>query len=489
MNPEGQAPSAAPTRLEQRAVAGMLLYFLARALFLALEIAPGIPPDEATHLGRVLAYARVGWLPSDGPATYALGALQHGPPLYYLLLAKVLLLKPAGMEALVFLRCANLLLAALCAYCAYRCAGELSRNPWARLLALLLVTNTLMFTGLAASVNYDNLVNLLGALAITALLAFRRAGAPSALALALAAMLAGALTKVAFLPLVVLGLGMACFAGRAQIRMLPSRMRVWLRARPLRAGLAGLGVAGLLAGNIVLYGGNLLRFGALEPRADQVLGLENALQNRIFARNWIFRQYQEGRLDFAQARERAVGIQHIGDRRHTLWLLEREQQRQRGLDPQQRIAPFGYALVWGDLMLRRTLGYTGHQRAMKSDAQLLPYVAFLGLALGVYAFRALRGRGPWLDWAGGLGVAYALVLLCFVNYPAYQRFGEIDVGVQGRYLFPVMAPLWSLAACHLAHALPRRWRAPLLAGVALWFVWGDLPWLLLNAPATWFSGA
>lgn len=489
MTAAGQLPTQVPERVERGLVAGLLLYFVARALFLALEIAPGIPPDESTHLGRVLAYAAVAWIPVDGPATYPLGALQHAPPLYYLLMGKLLLAKPAGVDALVFLRSANALLGALCAYCAYRCAGQLSRSPWARLLALLLVTNTLMFTGLSASVNYDNLANLLGALAFAALLAFRRGGAPAALALAAAALFAGALTKVAFLPLVAIGGGMALAGGRAHLPRLPGRALDWLRARPLRASLAGLGVVGLLAGNLVLYGGNLLRFGALEPRADQVLGLENALQNRVFARNWIFRQYQEGGLDYVQARARAAAIGHAGDRRHTLWLLGREQQRQGGLDPQPRLGPLRYGLAWGDLMLRRTLGYTGHRRAMKSDAQLLPYVALLGLALGVYALRAVRGRGPWLDWAGGVGVAYALVLLWLVNYPAYQRFGELDVGVQGRYLFPVMAPLWSLAACHLVHALPRRLRALLLVGVALWFAWGDLPWLLLNAPAAWFSGA
>lgn len=489
MKPEGQASPPLPKGLERSLVAGLLFYFLARAFFLALEIAPGIPPDESTHLGRVLAYAGAGWIPLDGPTTYALGALRHAPPLYYLFLGKLLQLKPAGMEDLVFLRCANVFLGALCAYCAYRCAGELSRSPWARLLALLLVTNTLMFTGLSASVNYDNLANLLGALAITALLAFCRGGAPGVLVLAVAALLAGALTKVAFLPLVALGLGMLLVGGRAQLAPLPGRVHAWLRARPLRAAVAGLVVVGLLAGNLALYGANLLRFGALEPRADQVLGLENALENRIFARNWIFRQFQEGALGYAQARERAARIGHTGDRRHTLWLLDRERQRQGGLDPQPRLGPFRYALDWGDLMLRRTLGYTGHRRAMKSDLQLLPYVAFLGLALGVYALRAVRGRGPWLDWAGGVGLAYAMVLLWLVNYPAYQRFGEIDVGVQGRYLFPVMAPLWSLAACHLAHAASRRWRPPLLAGVALWFAWGDLPWLLLAAPAAWFSGA
>ena len=487
MTVSGRAPSRVPEGLEAGLVTGLLLYFFARALYLALEIAPGIPPDESTHLGRVLAYASVGWLPVDGPKTYVLGALQHAPPLYYLILGKLLFLKPAEMETLVFLRCVNVLLGVVCAYCAYRCAGQLSRSPSARLLALLLVTNTLMFTGLSASVNYDNLANLLGALAIAALLTFRKGGGVVALGVGIAALLAGSLTKVALLPLVGFGVVLVWVGGRAQLAGLPDRSRDWLRARPLRAALASLTLLGLLAANLSLYGGNLLRFGALEPRADQVLGLENALQNRIFARNWIFRQYQEGGIDYAQARARALEIGHAGDRRHTLWLLERERRRGAGSPP--LLGPLRYTLAWGDLMLRRTVGYTGHRREMKSDAELLPYAVLLALALGVYAVRALRGKGPWMDWAGALGVCYALVLLFFVNYPAYQRFGDLDVGVQGRYLFPVMAPLWSLAACAWVQAFPRPWRAAFLSAVALWFVWGDLPWLLLNAPADWFSGA
>ena len=45
-------------------------------------------------------------------------------------------------------------------------------SPWARLLFLALLTNTLMFTGISASVSYDNGANLLAA---TALLALTRA--------------------------------------------------------------------------------------------------------------------------------------------------------------------------------------------------------------------------------------------------------------------------------------------------------------------------
>ena len=107
----------------------------------------------------------------------------------------------SAVEPLVFLRISNVLLGVTCAYCAYRCAGQISGNPLARLLALLLVTNTLMFTGLSASVNYDNLANLLGALAIAALLAFLKAGGVAGLVVGVVALLAGALTKVAFLPL------------------------------------------------------------------------------------------------------------------------------------------------------------------------------------------------------------------------------------------------------------------------------------------------
>ena len=109
-------------------------------------------------------------------------------------------------------------------------------------------------------------------------------------------------------------------------------------------------------------------------------------------------------------------------------------------------------------------------------------------AASVFAKRAVSRTGAGLYTPAYIGIAYAAVLLWIVNYPVYVRSGELDLGLQGRYVFPVMAPLWCLAAhCYLTGFAPRiRPLAFALAGVL--FLYGDLPWLLRVAPPGWFGG-
>ena len=48
---------------EAWAFAALLLYFAARGLYLAFRLAPGMPPDELTHVGLCALYAGSAWLP------------------------------------------------------------------------------------------------------------------------------------------------------------------------------------------------------------------------------------------------------------------------------------------------------------------------------------------------------------------------------------------------------------------------------------------
>jgi hypothetical protein len=91
-----------------------------------------------------------------------------------------------------------------------------------------------------------------------------------------------------------------------------------------------------------------------------------------------------------------------------------------------------------------------------------------------------------VTWAGIIGVAYALVLLWVVNYPAYVRSGAAGIGVQGRYLFPVIATFWGLAAHYLLSYTRRDAEVPIAILIGAWFVYGDLPFFLHHATPGWF---
>ena len=57
----------------------VLAWFAARVTFMALELHPFVPPDETTHIGRMVAYAKVWGVPDNGPATFEYGLLDRRP--------------------------------------------------------------------------------------------------------------------------------------------------------------------------------------------------------------------------------------------------------------------------------------------------------------------------------------------------------------------------------------------------------------------------
>jgi hypothetical protein len=471
------------------AVAFLLLYFLVRCCVLAFLVPPGVPPDEVAHFGRAEVYAQSTLIPDDSPQTHHLGAFTGQPPLYYALMGVLLRSNATPLDDLVFLRLWNVILGLLTVLTAWRCARLITPDPMSRVLSLLLVSNTLMFTGLSASVSYDNLTNLLAALAIAQLLAFftGRSGA-HLLGFGLA-VLAGCLTKLAFLPLAAILVAVLLYRERHALRNAPARCIAWLRAGRATRALAAAACAALLVANLSLYGGNLLRFGTIAPRADQVLGLEGALRNHIFARSWIVGQFRSGKLGFDDARNRARQIDHPGNRRMALRLLAQEHGRRQRGDEVERLGPLAYAASWSLLMVERSVGYVGHRRVMKTRLSLIPYQALLLFAAFVFARRVASRTDKGLYIPAFIGLAYAAVLIWFVNYPVYLRSGVLDIGLQGRYVFPVMAPLWCLAAhCYLT-GLPAGLRPTAFALAGAVFLYGDLPWLLLAAPAGWLHGA
>jgi hypothetical protein len=467
----------------------LLLYFAARTVLLACTLAPDIPPDETLHMGRAEAYGAVLGIPADNAATHHLGVLRFAPPLYYWVMGKLLRLNATPLDDLLWLRLWNAALGFATALVAVRAIRRLVDDPLARLVALAVVTNTLMFTGVCASVSYDNAVNLLAALAIDALLAFLPRNDAGALVRGALCAAAGCLVKASFVPLALLLTAALLFRQGRMWTAVRRSLASWLDERPVGRGAGLLLLAALVAANLVLYGGNLARFGSLEADPEAVLGLDAALANRMFARDWIFDGFVRGDLTLAAARRRAAAIDDAGARATTLWLLANEQQRRQGRAEAQRMGPLAYALGWSELMLRRSLGYTGHRRLMKSDVALIPYAVFLAVAALGAARRWRPATAPdAVSYAGWVAFLYATALLWLFNYPTYLRLGFLDVAVQGRYLFPVLVPLGALAVRYAGGAPPAALRPGLLLAVAALFLWGDGPWFWASVPADWLTG-
>jgi hypothetical protein len=141
-------------------------------------------------------------------------------------------------------------------------------------------------------------------------------------------------------------------------------------------------------------------------------------------------------------------------------------------------------------MLRSTVGYLGHRRAYKSRSEMVAYFSLFVVA-GVLLVR--RWRPAQLSGAPTnalfLAVGYAGILMWLVNHPTYLETKNIELAVQGRYLFLVCAPIYGLVAYYLLESIPVRAQPWLAALVSALYVWGDLPWLLTKLDERWLQAA
>jgi hypothetical protein len=459
----------------------VLTWFAARVTFMALELHPFVPPDETTHIGRMVAYAKVWGVPDNGPATFEYGLLDRRPWLYYWLLARSLALNVFPLPDLIFARLVNGLLGVATAAVGVLWMRDWCRSGWAPVLFAVLVTNTLMFTGLSASVSYDNGANLLAAGSVFALTRFRTTRSVDWLLAFAALVFAGCLAKRTFLPLAFLLAVLLVLRERSQLRGAVAQAQQALRAVRPRTYVLLATTLVLAAFTLSLYGGNLAHYGKLRPGFDQVVGEENAMLNRIHARDRIVGGFRDGKITLREAQASASLIRHRGDRTDTLFLLKTSQ-----LPESSLVGRVPYIGEWVWRMLRTSVGYLGHRRAVKPDSTLAIYFGIfaLGGVLAAWRWRPGASQGVPVD-AAFLVIGFAFVLMWLVNYPTYEKSRYIEMALQGRYAFPVLVPFYGLVAWSLGELPPPRLRPWLVAGAALFFLYGDLPWLLPQLGPAW----
>jgi hypothetical protein len=469
-------------------VACLFAYFAVRLVIFAVVIDSTVPPDEMDHFGRSVVFSQSLLIPEDSPDTYKYGVIGRSPYLFYLLMGKLLHLNVFGLEELVFLRFWNVALALLNVFFGYRWIRLVSDRQAVQLLFLVIITNILMFTGIGASVSYDNLTNLLATISIYYLTLFLDKRSPTSLAAFFAAVLAGGLTKVSFLPIAAILVVMLLVRERLEIAGFMQAVRRSFRPFDWRRLVVYGLVVLLLVLNVGLYGVNFAVFGRLTPKPEQVLDLEEAMKNRIFARNYIVAQFRQGELSYEEAVEMAEKIENPGNRRRALNLLKvaRDPVRLRN----SLIAPEYYVYLWSLFMLADGLGYHGHRVIRKIGRDLWPALAILALAIIVFIRKWTPGEANGhLTVAAIVSVAYAMVLIKVVNYPVYKESGVLDYVLQGRYFFPALVPFCGLIAYYLMTYLTGRKQLFLGLVTAAYFIYGDFFFFLEHTSTCWFMGA
>ncbi|HEX2769758.1 MAG TPA: hypothetical protein VHN12_10795 [Geobacteraceae bacterium] len=465
----------------------LLAYFGARLVFFALNISSFVPPDEVTHAGLCKIFSKTFLLPTNSPETYQFGLVTNTPWLYYWTMGKLLHLNFFGLSDLVFLRLLNIPLAFATVWYAVRLLLLLTDNRLCLLLLIVAMTNTPMFSLLSASVSYDNLANLLAAMAIYYQFAFFRNRSAGLIVASLLCQMAGSLTKNTLLPLILI-LNVLLFINEwRNLLAFPSAVRQYFRTST-RSALLKVLLLFVAAGlNLQLYAGNYLHYGALNPAMEYVLSPRIAKEHGVDARGIIFNQYKEGKIPYMDALILAGEIEHPGDKSDTFYLLMNYENLKR--NPQLWMGPLSYVKFWFQNMLATIFGIKAHLGMFKPPLFMLPvYLVFALAALG-FLIRWRPMESGWISpGLAAIAVCYAGYLMYMVNYDSYLNYGEPGLTMYGRYLFLLIAPVYVLL-CHYQLRLFRTDynRCALAMATALLFISYDFPWFLTHATAEWYT--
>lgn len=463
----------------------VLFYFIARLGFYALKIPHYIPPDEVTHFGYCVAFSKTWGFPSNTPETYQLGNLMHIPWLYYYLMGKALLFKVLPISDLLYLRGINILLACFTFFYSYRWLSLFTKK-WNRVFFLVVLTNIPMFTFLGASVSYDNLVNLCAVMALYYMHRFFLERKPAYFLLAGIALLAGSLTKIAFLPLVLIYTGIILVHERDRLKLFPSFISNI--SNNLRLSDKGLVIilTLLLVMCFELYGMNILKFHKLVPATSQVMSEEQFMQHRISARDYVITKFRSGEWDYQTAVDKAKQISHPGDQATALHILRVHAANQKNeISVLSRLA---YSYNWFEHLLGNGVGITAHRSLPKTINEIAIYQTIFLLAVFVVVrFWRRRDAGLIINQSLIIVLCYGFFLMLFHNYNIYLWSLSPYLGIQGRYIFPILIPLLGVFTFYLTNNMSRSFRISIALLISIFFIWGDFPYFYANADSTWFN--
>jgi len=379
----------------------LLLWFIAKAIFFAFHVSPGLLPDEMFHLQLIDEYRHSktpfpfneSWN-STSPTLekyVVFGGTVERPYLFHLLFGNALRFfsnSTFDFATIVTLRLINVILASLTVLVSFRLFRLLLSTKSELILAGVLSTNMLMFTFLASAVNYDNLANLFAVLAFYFFVKFLKKE-DRVLHLGIVICL-GLLTKLSVLPLIVPIVGIVMF------QLLFSK-----EAREkLNCNAVLLGVF-LLCFTLVLelYGANIYQYHTVNPNCAQVFS-EDLCENNSF---------------------------HV-----------REKTTQRILKNEPHVNAIRYSFFWAYHVIERTIGVYGKQGIEHPESAVTMVAILIGIALVTGLLYRKQFDATKLAMAA-ICLFHILVVLFLWNYLPHPYLSSWKI--QGRYLFPVLSPL------------------------------------------------
>jgi 4-amino-4-deoxy-L-arabinose transferase-like glycosyltransferase len=413
----------------------------------------GVSPDSYYHLRVSQAYSTTLGIPQNTPQTYQWRDITRIPYLYFWINGRILNINNGVIDEVVLLRVINVIYSLGTVYVMYLLSKEIFKDKWKRVLPVFFLTHTLMFVFLSSSINYDNLANLLSTLSIYFFVKFVKKDINlKYLLLMLLSLCIGALTKSTVLPV-------------ALILVILSAVEIVKRKDEVKKTKAGkellllIPIAIFVFLNLSLYGGNLLKYKTLEPSCTQILTHEQCLENGVYYRN---------KVDYS-----ATPINGPIDVFNMIIKGE-------------RIGPARYFFRWFPNLMSKIFGIMG-DRSLHLPYYLVALFILFFLAGAVLIISNKRKLTKIDKYLLTILLFYTAILFFTQNYPMYLTYNHYYLGLQGRYIFPIISIIYILLTKSFFFIKNKKLRNIVLISFSILLIYSCNIYLFLNLPSSWLK--
>jgi hypothetical protein len=436
-------------RREVFSLIAILLIFFYFGVYLILIVEKGVSPDEDYHINSSKLYSQTFLIPENSEETYELGDVTRTPYLSFWINGRVLNLNFTQVPDIVILRFFNLILSTGSLIVVYLISKEIINKKYFNLLPVFLLSNTLMFVFLSSSVNYDNLAHLFIFLTFYFLIKFFKYKETSALLYlvifqALAMLTKVTMSAVVFIEVILL---LAYLFRNRDIKLIVKEVLDKYKA------LMGI-VTFLLILVLLLYGGNILKYGQIRVDCDKILTTEQCMENYSFSNVAELESFEIN--SFSDLRRAGIG----------------------------KLTPTEYLSSWFFLMVRQTYGIYAHK-----DSLMKPYLANLYVVLfavlSIILIRKLKREDSLEKKILVIIGFYTFILIAFQNYRTYLLRNSFEYDIHGRYIFPVLPLIYILFVKYLTKVESKWLKYSLIFLLYTIFLLGCIPYFFIVINNNW----
>lgn len=390
-------------------------WFIFQSVFFALNVKYRVPPDEGTHFTIAELYNESNGLTiENSPETFAMGNVKTHL-LYPMIMGKIFLniSNIFGISDYIFLRIINVILGIFFMFFSYLMTKEVTKNKIIQLTVLIVLSNLMMLVFLYGAISPDNLINLIAVMSIYYMIRFIKTYDRFYLLMILSTMVLGGFTKISYLPLMVIELCILLFFIK---KIINKKDKYFIKKIKIKE-LISIGVIIIIGtANVMHYGGNLTKYKKLEP-------------------------------NLAQAED-----ENIKSANEKVYIMLAETAHTR-----DKMNIFKYSVKWYRLIKDRSLGIMAHLYLHRGISNLqmvlIDIIILISTIILLLHIKKLIKDKPLLILVL-ISISYLLIILLYVNYRSYSITRIITAGLQGRYIFPIIAPLITFILYFFMFKLP-----------------------------------